>query len=157
MANTYAKAYIDIRRSQALDDLGAAGAQVQGKIGDLEKQIDAIPVVGNPPHAADPALESRREALINQQSVYRQRLDQLQLEAGLNSGGAQLVTPASVPRSPVSPRRAPRSSASCTRREASAREIRSRSANAGASLPPNSQGLAWAASWLIRACSMAGC
>src|SRR5947209_16816371 len=104
VANTYAKAYIDIRRSQALDDLGAAGAQVQGKIGDLEKQIDAIPVVGNPPHAADPALESRREALINQQSVYRQRLDQLQLEAGLNSGGAQLVTPASVPRSPVSPR-----------------------------------------------------
>ena len=59
--------------------------------------------------------------------------------------------------SPFNARRSPRSSASCTRREASAREIRNRSANAGASLPPSSLGLACSASWLIRACSMAGC
>jgi capsular exopolysaccharide synthesis family protein len=104
VANTYAKAYIDVRRTQALDDLGAAGQQVQGKISDLEKQIGAIPVAANPPRAVDPALESQREALINQQSVYRQRLDQIQLDAGLNSGGAQLVTPAVVPTTPVSPK-----------------------------------------------------
>jgi len=104
VANTYAQAYIDVRRTQALDDLGAAGQQVQGKISDLEKQIDAIPVSGNPPRAADPALEDQREGLINQQSVYRQNLDQLQLQAGLNSGGAQLVTPATTPTSPVSPK-----------------------------------------------------
>ncbi|MBV8162445.1 MAG: polysaccharide biosynthesis tyrosine autokinase [Acidimicrobiia bacterium] len=104
VANTYAQSYIDVRRTQALDDLGAAGAQVQGKIGDLQKQIDAIPVTGNPPRSADPAMENQREALINQQSVYRQRLDQIQLQAGLDSGGAQLVTPAAVPTSPVSPK-----------------------------------------------------
>jgi polysaccharide biosynthesis transport protein len=104
VANTYAKAYIDVRRSQALEDLGAAGQQVQGKITDLQKQIDAIPVGGNPPRALDPALADRRENLINQQSVFRQRLDQIQLEAGLNGGGAQLVTPAATPTSPVSPK-----------------------------------------------------
>jgi len=104
VANTYAKAYIDVRRSQALEDLGAAGQQVQGKVTDLEKQISAIPVTGNPPHASDPALEDRRQNLINQQSVFRQRLDQIQLEAGLNGGGAQLVTPAQAPTTPVSPK-----------------------------------------------------
>jgi polysaccharide biosynthesis transport protein len=104
VANTYAKAYIDVRRTQALDDLGDAGQQVQGKINDLQRQLDTIPISGNPPHAADPALEDQRQALINQQSVYRQRLDQIQLEAGLNGGGAQLVTPAATPTTPVSPR-----------------------------------------------------
>src|SRR6266513_2925444 len=85
---------IELIQSAPVADVGAAGQQVQGKISDLQRQIDAIPVAGNPPKAIDPALTDRRENLINQQSVFRQRLDQIQLEAGLNSGGAQVVTPA---------------------------------------------------------------
>ena len=58
--------------------------------------------------------------------------------------------------SPFSARRSPRSAASWMRRDASARVIRNRLANAGASLPPNSVGSACSASWLISACSTAG-
>ena len=39
-ANTYAQAYIDVRREQAVNELLAAVQQVQGKVSDIQKQID---------------------------------------------------------------------------------------------------------------------
>jgi capsular exopolysaccharide synthesis family protein len=97
-ANTYATAYIDVRRKQSLDDLTAAGQQVQVRIDDLQRQLDAIIGPTN-----DPSLSARRTALISQQTVFKQRLDQIQVEAGLNGGGAQLVTPAAVQTVPIKP------------------------------------------------------
>ena len=101
IANTYANAYIDVRRSQSLDDLTAAAQQVQAKIDDLQRQLDALPPeTGKTP---DPTITALHTSLISQQQVFKSRLDQIQVDTGLNSGGAQLITPASVPTSPVKP------------------------------------------------------
>ena len=91
ITNAYAAAYINFRRTQAVDDLLAAASQIQDKINQLQPQIEAT------------ADGSQKAALIEQQSVFKQRLDQLQVDAALKTGGAQLITPAAIPSSPVAP------------------------------------------------------
>ena len=93
IANAYARAYIDFRRKQAVDDLLAAAAQVQAKIDDLQGQIDEL----------DEDDTGGRNSLVQQQVLFKQKLDQLQVDAALKSGGAQLVTPADTPDSPIRP------------------------------------------------------
>jgi succinoglycan biosynthesis transport protein ExoP len=108
VVNAYARAYIDFRRQQAVDDALAGGKGLQAKIDDLQRQIDEL----NGRVAAAPTFEREvaersvapsRQALIGQQALFKQMLSQLQVEAGLSAGGAQLVTPAEVPTSPVRP------------------------------------------------------
>jgi len=41
--------------------------------------------------------------LVTQQGTFKQRLDQIQVDAGLTTGRAQLVTSASIPRTPIKP------------------------------------------------------
>lgn len=101
-ANAYAAAYIDFRRKQAVDDLFSAGKELQAKVTELQAQIDALPAP-IPRAAADPGRESRLETLLQQQGLFKQRLDQLQVDAALKTGGAQLVTEASVPTEPFKP------------------------------------------------------
>ena len=92
VANAYARAYIDFRRTQAVDDVLAAAQQIQAKVNDLQKQVDALPA------------GSQKDALVDQQALFKQRLDQLQVDAALKTGGAQLVTQASTSASPVKPK-----------------------------------------------------
>jgi polysaccharide biosynthesis transport protein len=91
LANAYANAYIEYRRKQAVDDVLAASQQVQSKITDLQKQIDGA------------AAGAPRDSLVQAQALFKQKLDQLQVDGALKRGGAQLVTPATVPTNPVSP------------------------------------------------------
>lgn len=90
-ANAYADSYITFRRTQAVDDVLAASRQVQSKITELQGQIDQAPA-------------DQRDELVAAQALFKQKLDQLQVEAALKQGGAQLVTPATTPTSPVSPK-----------------------------------------------------
>jgi tyrosine-protein kinase len=92
VANAYANAYIEFRRKQAVDDLLKGAEQIQTKVRDLQRQIDPLP----------PGPE--KDALISQQSLFRQRLDQLQVDAALMTGGVEMVTPAAVPASPFKPK-----------------------------------------------------
>ena len=92
LANAYATAYIDYRRKQAVDDVLAASQQVQGKITELQKQIDTAP--GG----------AQKDSLVQAQSLFKQKLDQLQVDGALKQGGAQLVTPAVASTTPVEPR-----------------------------------------------------
>jgi succinoglycan biosynthesis transport protein ExoP len=107
IANAYAESYIDFRRGQAVDDLLAAAEQIQQKITELQIQIDGLGGTattegGVPP---EPTVDSsqERDQLVAQQALFRQKLDQLQVDAALKSGGAQLVTPAVTPTSPIRP------------------------------------------------------
>lgn len=109
IANAYAVAYVEFRRKQAVDDLLAAGQQIQAKMAELEKQIDgldeqAASSAGGRADGDRGAISEQKEALIQQQALFKQRLDQLQVDAALKSGGAQLVASASPPTSPVEPR-----------------------------------------------------
>jgi non-specific protein-tyrosine kinase len=92
VANAYATAYIDVRRQQAVDDVLAAAQQIQGKIADLQRQLDPLPP------------GPQKDSLIAQQGLFRQKLDELQVDAALKSGGAQLVVPARVPSDPFKPK-----------------------------------------------------
>lgn len=91
VANAYATSYMDFKRKQAVDDLLLAAQEIQAKINDLQGQIAA-------------ASDAAKETLIQQQALFKNKLDQLQVDAALRTGGAQLVTAASVPSSPVRPK-----------------------------------------------------
>lgn len=109
VANTYAESYIDFRRKQAVEDLIAAGTELQAKVNALQAQID--PLVAQL-SAADtrsrPEAEARLQPqitnLTSQQALFKQKLDQLQVDAALKDGGARLVTPATASTTPVEPR-----------------------------------------------------
>ncbi len=114
IANTYANAYIDFRRTQNVDDLLAAAEEIQAKITELQTQIDAIDAAAQPDDggetgepAADGELSdaerAERDQLISQQALFRRQLDEIQVGAALKTGGAQVVTPAEPPDEPVRP------------------------------------------------------
>jgi capsular exopolysaccharide synthesis family protein len=106
VANTYVKSYIDLRQTQAVGELEAAATAVQARITDLGKQIDAL--AGNVPapttattlrSAANPELE----ALVNQEVLQRQTLNDIKVQLTLRSGGVQIVAVATPPGAPFSP------------------------------------------------------
>jgi capsular exopolysaccharide synthesis family protein len=91
VANAYANAYIGFKTSQAVKTLLDAAAQIQLQINDLQQQIAKAP----PDQVA--ALQTTLEA-------FKQRQSETTVDARLVSGGAQLVSPAVVPSTPVVPR-----------------------------------------------------
>lgn len=122
IANTYVEAYIEFRRDQTVNDLVDAGEELQSKIDSLGREISTIDVqleTGAPPQSEPDGqgpgtptppttvdaqtLQEQRAALVAQQNLFRQQLDQLQVGTALRSGGAQLVTPAVPPDSPAEP------------------------------------------------------
>jgi uncharacterized protein involved in exopolysaccharide biosynthesis len=91
VANTYARAYIDLRREQAVEDVVSAAGQLQAKISDLQRQIETA------------ASVEQQNALIDQQALFRRKLDELQVDNALSQGGARLISDARIPGSPESP------------------------------------------------------
>jgi capsular exopolysaccharide synthesis family protein len=94
VTDTYARKYLELRRQQAAGELLAATDQVRASVAKLQSQIDALPAGGSP---------ERREALLQQQARFSERLDQLEIEVALQSGGAHIVGEAELPTSPVTP------------------------------------------------------
>lgn len=90
LADAYVSAYTVTRQQQARSSLEAAGAELQLTIDELQAQIDAAP-------------GEQRSALVAQQATFKQRLDQLQIEAALTTGGASVVKSADLPDDPVKP------------------------------------------------------
>ncbi len=104
-AKAYGTAYVDFRRSQAVEETRLATGRIEGKIAELERQIrgleSEIASQAQPQRAA--ALEDTHNALVSQQAVFKRRLDELQVEAELKSGGAELITTGRVPTVQVAP------------------------------------------------------
>lgn len=108
-ANAYANAYIAFRHKQFVDDLQSAGQEVQGKVDEIGKQIDAIDaqIAAAAPtdrDARQSTLAPQRQSLVSAQALFRQQLDQIQVEIPLKSGGAELVAEAKPSSTPVSPK-----------------------------------------------------
>ncbi len=107
IANTYAEAYINYRRTSTVDDILAASNEIQLRIDDLQRQLDALAAqagaVGQSP-TANALITARSTALISQQNVFKQKLSELQVSTALSTGGAQIVNPATVPSGPVRPK-----------------------------------------------------
>lgn len=92
LANGYASAYIAVRREQAVQELVAAGEELQRTIDALQVRIDQLP-----------ADDARRNELLAQQSNLQSTIDELRIDAALRTGGAAVITPADVPTDPVAP------------------------------------------------------
>jgi capsular exopolysaccharide synthesis family protein len=105
VANAYANAYIDVRRTQQVDDLLAAATQIKAKIADLQKQIDLLNAeAAKAPPDQVASIGSRRDDLVTQQDAFNQKLNETDVESALQSGGAQLVAQATAPGTPIKPR-----------------------------------------------------
>ena len=92
LADAYVAAYISTRQELAVQILTAAEEQLQATVDELQAQIDAL---------APDAPE--RDTLVAQQAAFNERLDQLQIDAALTTGGASVVQPAELPTDPVEP------------------------------------------------------
>jgi polysaccharide biosynthesis transport protein len=122
LVNTYVSVFIDARRQQKVDELLAAGAEIQTQIDDLTVQIAAAQAPLDQAEAAlaaDPTnevLASQRDdvadrvaqtagPLESRRSFYQQQLEDLRLTAGMaSSGGAEVLTEAKPVDTPVSPK-----------------------------------------------------
>jgi polysaccharide biosynthesis transport protein len=104
LANAYVDAYIDVKREQAVNGMVAASAELQTKISDLQSQIDTLDAQIDASTTDDDAgAEADRRTLVDQQALFRQRIDQLQVDAALSAGNAELVRPAEAPIKPIKP------------------------------------------------------
>jgi capsular exopolysaccharide synthesis family protein len=92
LADAYASAYIDIRRERSVDGLTSAGAEVERALGDLRAQIDGLT-------ADDPS----RSSLVARAVDLGTTLDQLSVDAALQSGAATVISAATVPSDPIEP------------------------------------------------------
>ena len=100
VANAYAAVYIEQRREGRVADLLDAAAQVQDKIAEIDTRLAEILAA----EQIDPALAAERQTLLTQRTGYAQQLSQLELAGNLTeSGGAQLITEAETPTTPVRP------------------------------------------------------
>ncbi|MGI9022392.1 MAG: polysaccharide biosynthesis tyrosine autokinase [Acidimicrobiales bacterium] len=108
-ADAYANAFVDLRRKQTVDNLAAAGQEVQTKVNDAQKRVDDLDaqLADGPADrqaTVRQALSAERTALAAQLGFLRTKLDQLQIDQALTSGGAEILSYAPVPGSPSSPR-----------------------------------------------------
>ena len=108
IANAYADAYTSLRRTQAIDDLTRAEAKLQQKMSDIQGEIDGISAriaaaAGDNRIVLENNLGGRRNALIGEQAVFKQQLDELDVAAELRTGGVSILRRAIPPPSPTSP------------------------------------------------------
>lgn len=112
VANAYVDAYVSRRQAQAVTELEAAGSAVQARITAVGKQIDELTPAATPPittaanrtdTTARAANSTQLDALTNQQILLKQKLNEIQVETSLRSGGAQVVAQAMPPIGPFSP------------------------------------------------------
>lgn len=105
VADRYVSTFIELRRRQAADDLSTAGNELREKIGQVEDEIEALDTrISGLQSGAQAAANDDRAALATRLALFKQRLDEIEVEAALKSGGVQLVAGAFAPSSPVSPK-----------------------------------------------------
>ncbi len=108
LANAYVQAYIDVRREQNVNSLLDAAAEVQKKVSALDAQIALLDAQVAEAAAADQeavrlSLAAQRQQLVDQRALFQQQVDQIQVNASLQSGSAQMVRPAESPAIKVEP------------------------------------------------------
>jgi polysaccharide biosynthesis transport protein len=103
LTNAYITAYIDTKRSQAVERLATEGNELQAKITEFQQQIDTVDGQIANTSGDTSALEAQRRVLLDQQGVFKQTLDQIQVDSALSAGNAEVVAPATAPLDPIEP------------------------------------------------------
>lgn len=106
--NSFAANYKEYRRDQALEIFETARATVQRRLeaaaaqmNQISDQLDAA--ADRNDESLITALETQRGVLISRMGVLQQRLDDLQPDQAVRSGGVESIAAASTPESPSSP------------------------------------------------------
>ena len=104
-ANAYARAYLTVQQKQSVSALTSASKLISTRISALTLQVTSLDkqITANTGPTAV-ALESELPSLETQLSTYQQEQAQYNFYASLNTGGGQIITPATVPTSPSSPK-----------------------------------------------------
>lgn len=108
VADAYVKQYIEFRRSQDLDGINKAIAQIQPRYDANQRRVDEI----NRQLAANPLARQTLEIQLGPERDQKQRLAdadsqvlaQLRLSLATKTNDNTIVTPAKVPKSPVRPK-----------------------------------------------------
>jgi succinoglycan biosynthesis transport protein ExoP len=109
MATAWAKAFINARRTQAVGDLQVAIDHLQPEVALVQTQIDKLNTqvaVASPTDRAfvQANIASTRQAFIQQQTAFIDRINQFKALQAVTSGGTQLVAAAGTPGYPSRPR-----------------------------------------------------
>lgn len=97
IANVYAQTYIEVRRQQTVDQIGATRATIQERIDTLTTQIDAVP-------ADRQGSQTRIDTLTAQRRELIATLNGLQLSVDLNgSSGVRMIEEAEAAERPFEP------------------------------------------------------
>ena len=105
MANGFADAYVDFRSQEALDQFQTAAGAVQKRIDGLQGTLASLTTrirASNDPDA-QATLQSQRDTMIAQLGVLQQRLLDLQSNASVAQGAAQVVQRAAPALGPSGP------------------------------------------------------
>ena len=104
LADAYVQAYIDVKREQTVDSITAASAELETKITELQGQIETLDAkIAASSTDDDATTQAQRRSLDEQLSSFREHIDQLQVDAALSAGSAELIRPASTPVDPIEP------------------------------------------------------
>jgi capsular exopolysaccharide synthesis family protein len=90
-ADLYAQTYVTTQREQAVNSLLATGTELQKRLNGIQAQLNTTPP--GPQH----------DALAAQYQLFTQSLNEVQVNASVQQGGAQVVDRGTVPVSPVKP------------------------------------------------------
>jgi polysaccharide biosynthesis transport protein len=110
IANTYAEAYRDFRKSQAVNDIDEATVQLRNQAAEYQTQITQLTteISDSPADTTAPAvlesLRAKRDAAQRSMDSYQSRIDALTVDAKLKSGSATVLSPAIAAKVPTSPR-----------------------------------------------------
>jgi capsular exopolysaccharide synthesis family protein len=96
VANTYAKAFVAYETSITINNLTATETQLSQQITSIEAQAKAL--------QSNPASTAEATALLNEVTVLKGELAQIEVNGASPSGGVELVTPAAAPSAPSSPK-----------------------------------------------------
>ncbi|MBW3650201.1 MAG: polysaccharide biosynthesis tyrosine autokinase [Actinobacteria bacterium] len=109
VADAYANSYIEFRRAQAVASLLGPGEEIRERIAELQAELDELDTRIEASRSAevtpgDGGLVARRDSLVEQQALFKRKLDELQVDASVKGSETLLLASASAPTSPVSPR-----------------------------------------------------
>jgi capsular exopolysaccharide synthesis family protein len=105
LANAFAAAYVEFRSEQALDQFQTAAASVQRRIDGIQESLSSLnrKIEETKAPSSRATQQAQRDALVASLGVLQERLLDVQSNASVAQGGAEIVQRAVEPRSPVSP------------------------------------------------------
>jgi polysaccharide biosynthesis transport protein len=104
LVDAYMTAYAEVKLESSVARFDAKTRELQFQIDEVQRQIDAIDdEIGESPALTDLPAADERRSLADRQASFQETLGQLQVDAALQTGGAEIVQAGFVPSEPIKP------------------------------------------------------